>query len=132
MSGEINYIWIKPSAFDSKNRRLTFKTDHQKTGIITVCVNFELEFIEDYFRLSGNNPQEEQATIERSKEFLFRIGLKKLEEKINDSSLSRQIQVTGNDIEWARKIEQKQIAPSSEEVQPGIFHFYPDKKIGYR
>ncbi|MFH0772128.1 MAG: hypothetical protein V1933_05865 [Candidatus Omnitrophota bacterium] len=132
MPERIDYIWIKPSAFDSENGRLTFKTDHQKTGIITVRVNFSSEFIEDYFNLPGNDAQKKRSTMEQNKKFLFRLGLTRLEEKINNSSLSREIQIAASDIEWARRIEQKQIVPSSEEVEPGTFHFYPEKKIGFR
>lgn len=133
MPTELNFITIKQSKFDKQPSidyccRLSFKVHIEQ--IRTVCVEFEDDFIEDYFHIPGNDEEKMQRILNSQEDFLFRLGLIKIEEMINNQSFSKVIRISDKEIDWAKKVEKERIIPSSNEMN-GEFQFYPQKRIGF-
>ena len=75
---------------------------------------------------------EKSKKITQSNEaFLFRLGLIKIEEMINDQSLTKVIKISEKDVLWAKKVQEEKINYCSNEID-GEFRFYPQKKIGFK
>lgn len=131
MPTDLNFITIKQSQFDEQPGinyccRLTFKITDQNTR--TICVEFEDEFIEDFYGVTSNNDM--QKNIPAEKNFLFNLGLIRIEQMINDQTLDKVIRISQKDIPWAKKVKNGTIIPSSNKTDED-FKFYPQKKIGF-
>mgnify|MGYP001575861283 FL=1 len=91
---------------------------------------FSMCFINDYFHVVG---REDSVKVAKEKEALLKnFGLARIREYIDADSIKEgEFEITEKDLEWADKIKEGQLQPSSIATDPNIFSYFPKRKMGF-
>lgn len=107
-----------------------FKIIPPRRPSVFIRLIFSMRFINDYFHATG---REDSVKVAKEKEaFLKNFGLAKIREYIDTGSLKEgEFEITEKDLEWADKIKEGQLKPSSIAMEPNIFSYFPKRKMGF-
>lgn len=96
---------------------------------------FTKDFIDDYFNISGMGGLElterRSALIKEKEELFKKWSLVKIEECIDKNSLEEHPQISGENYDWAKKIEEGSLQPSSIRQNSNNYIYTPERKIGF-
>lgn len=96
----------------------------------SVTIIFERSFVDDFFKIS--NIQDISRILKDEKDLFKTLGLVKIEECIDKNSFDEHPQIIrGIDFDWAKKIKEGSLRPSSIPQDNNTYIYTPERRMGF-